>query len=86
MDAQVKERRDGPALYNGIALEVDEIVIAFNVLRAAAKDIRGSFEAKQDIPLKLACDDAAKAAGQIATMASHLAGVLTKHINRKVRS
>jgi hypothetical protein len=86
MDAPVKENRDAPPLYTGIALEVDEIVIAFNVLRAATKEIRGSFEAKQDIPLKLACDDAARAAGQIKTMAEHLASVLTRHINRKVRS
>jgi len=84
MDAQT-QTKDGPELYTGLQLTIDEIVIAFNVLQAGALDMRRSFDAKQDIPLKLACDDVAKAAGQINTMASHLSKILKGHINRRTR-
>lgn len=79
------EAQDGPPLYTGLALEIEQILLGYNVLTAKMRDFKGAVEFKQDVTVKILADDIAKVAGQINIMASHVSSVVAGHINRKPR-
>lgn len=79
------EKRDGPELYVGLSLEIEQIMLGYSVLAAKLRDFKGAVEFKQDVTVKLLADDIAKVSGQINIMASHVSSVMGKHINRRSR-
>lgn len=80
------ERRDGPELYTGLAFEMEEIALGMNVLQRHARDLRGSFDAKQTVSLAVQAAELSKVAGQISTLAAHMSKIAGKHINRNTRT
>lgn len=76
---------DGPELYTGLHLEMDEIALGMNVLQRHARNLRECFDAKQTVSLALAAADIAKVAGQISTLSAHMAKIAGQHINRRPR-
>lgn len=79
------EIKDGPSLYDGLSLEVEQILLGYNVLTAKMRDFKGAVDFKQDVTVKLIADDLAKVTSQISIMASHVSSVVARHINRKPR-
>lgn len=84
-DAPEAEEQDGPSLFHGLSLEVEEIILGLNVLTTKVRDLKGSFDHKQAISMKHAADDIAIVGNQVAILAGHLSGVVTKFVNRKPR-
>lgn len=73
---------DGPSLFVGTALEVDEIVIGRNVINTKVTALREAMTARHEAAVKQCADDIAKIAGQMQTLSAHLSSVLTRHQNR----
>lgn len=86
MDAQVKERRDGPELFTGVALEVGAMQDCSDNIAAQMRSLHRCIEHKQKIPAKHCAEDLAKAAHQLKTLADHLASVITRNVGASVRS
>lgn len=84
-DTPDAEQHDGPELYTGLALEVEQILLGYNVLTAKVRDFKGAVDFKQDVTVKLLADDLAKVSSQISIMAAHVSSVVARHINRKPR-
>lgn len=72
-------QRDGPSLFNGIALEVEEIIIGRNVINAKCAALRESMVARHEAGVKAAADDIAKIAGQMQVLSAHLGSVIARH-------
>lgn len=80
------EAQDGPSLYAGLSLEVEQILLGYNVLTAKMRDFKGAVDFKQDVTVKLLADDIAKTAGQMNIMASHISSCVARHVNRRPRT
>ncbi len=76
------EEQDGPSLFNGIGLEVEEIILGLNVLTTKVRDLKGSFDMRQPISLKHAADDICTVGSQVSILAGHLSSVVARHVNR----
>ncbi len=83
LDRTDTDTQDGPSLYQGIALEVEELILSLNVLTRKVRDIKGSFDHRQSVSLKIAADDVSLVAGQMNIIASHLSSVVARYVNRK---
>lgn len=78
--------KDGPELYTGLALEMDEIALGMNVLNRHARNLRECFDAKQTVSLALAAADIAKVSNQISVLSAHMAKMAGANINRRSRA
>ncbi len=77
------EAQDGPSLYQGIALEVEQVLLSYTKLTDKLRDLKGSYDHKQAVSLKIAADDVALISGQMNIMASHISTITAKWVNRK---
>jgi hypothetical protein len=73
------EQRDGPSLFVGIELEVNEIIICRNRVNAACATMREGIEKRYEAAVKQATDEIAQAAAQMSTMAAHVARMIALH-------
>ena len=80
------DRRDGPSLFTGIQLEVDEITLCRTKINAGCIALRAAMVARHESGVKQAADEIAKISGQMQTMAAHVASVLARHQARKPRA
>lgn len=71
--------RDGPSLFVGIALEVDEIVIGRNVVNAKVTALREAMASRHEAAVKQAAEEIATITGQMQTLSAHLASVIARH-------
>jgi hypothetical protein len=72
-------------IYYGLSFSVDQILILVNGLTIHAREMKAAFDQHSMVPLKVACDEIARHAGQAANLSRHLSHVLTQHIARKPR-
>lgn len=77
--------QDGPSLFTGIALEVDEIILCRNRINTSATDLRAAMTAQQASSVKQAAEEIAKVAGQMNVMAAHIASVIARLQARRPR-
>lgn len=82
-DAPEIEERDGPELYTGLALEIEQIILGYHVMTAKMRDFKGAVDFKQDVTVKLLADDLAKVSSQMSIMAAHVSSVVARNINRR---
>lgn len=80
------DKPDGPEFFVGTALEVEAIVDAARELHQSATELNAHHRAKGPVELKLAAEKAARLAGQVHSLSSHLARMATLHINRNTRT
>jgi hypothetical protein len=80
------EQRDGPSLFVGIQLEVEEIIIGRNVINAKCVALRSAMDARHEAAVKQAADEIAVIAGQMQALSSHLASVIARHQARRPRT
>lgn len=85
MDART-ETRDGPSLFVGIELEVNEIILCRNRINDASTALKAGYVDRYEAAVKQAADEIATAAAQMSTLAAHLSGVIARHQNRKPRA
>lgn len=79
------EEQDGPSLFNGVGLEVEEIILGLNVLTTKVRSLKSAFDLHESASLKAASEDICTVSSQVSILAGHLAGVVGKHLNRKPR-
>lgn len=75
-------QRDGPSLFVGITLEVEEIIIGRNVMNTKVATIREAMDKRHEATLKQAAEELAVIAGQMQTLSAHLASVIGRHQRR----
>jgi len=80
------EQHDGPSLFTGIQLEVDEILLCGSKTNAACNALAIAVSSRHEAAVKQAADDIAKIASQQYTLAAHLASVISRHMNRNPRA
>jgi hypothetical protein len=85
MDAQT-EIKDGPELYTGLRLEMDEIALGMNVLTRHARDLRDCFDAKQTVSLVVQAAALSTVANQLSILSAHMAKIAGQHVNRRART
>jgi hypothetical protein len=73
------EQRDGPSLFIGIGLEVQEIILCRNKLDGPCAQLRAAMADRHEASLKQAADEIAVIAGQMQTLSAHLASVISRH-------
>lgn len=71
--------------YTGTTFTLNEIRQATTELVVHVRALAEQHENKSATGMKPHADDIARAAGQISTLAAHLAGVTAQHINRRSR-
>lgn len=79
-------QRDGPSLFTGIALEVDEIVLGRNVINAKVTALREAMSNRHEAAVKQAAEEIATITGQMQTLSAHLASVIARHQARRPRT
>ncbi len=80
------EQQDGPSLFVGIALEVNEIVACRDNLDLPCARLRAGMADRHEAAVKQAADDIAKIAGQMQTLRAHLSSVISRHLARSPRA
>lgn len=80
------ETQDGPSLFVGIALEVEEILLCERKLALPCGELRAGMTGRYESEVKKAADDIAKIAGQMQTLSAHLSTVIARHQSRKPRA
>lgn len=81
MDAKTNTK---PAveIWTGLALEIDEILIARNALNTSVAAMREAQIERHEAACKMACEAIAKTANQAAIMSAHIAKILAVHMAR----
>lgn len=82
---ETAEERDGPSLFVGIALEVEEIIIGRNVINAKCAALQESMIARREAGVKAAADEIAVIAGQMQALSAHLGSLIARHQARRPR-
>lgn len=72
-------------IFYGLSFSVDQILIIINGLNEKARELKGSLDHRTPVSMKMAASDIAIYAGPLLNLSSHLASVLTVHVNRRPR-
>lgn len=69
-------------IWNGIALEIDEVLICRNTLNADIAAMREAQIDRHEAAVKMACEKIAETANQAAIMSRHIAKMIAAHMAR----